>query len=129
VSPPRLEVHAGEQRLDGVTAIVQNGSPFTYFQNRPIEITDGAALDSGSLTGGVLHSATLLSMPSIAWRAFSSRARVAGHRKVSGLSDLSELIVRSADGRPLPLQVDGDYLGEVTEARYSVLPEALNVIS
>jgi diacylglycerol kinase family enzyme len=131
VSPPRLRVDAGDGRdaLDGVTAIIQNGSPFTYFQNRPIEIADGAALDSGTLAGGVLHRATLLSMPSIAWRAFSPRARVAGHRQVSPLGALSELTVRSADERPLPLQVDGDYLGEVTEARYSIMPNALSVIS
>jgi diacylglycerol kinase family enzyme len=129
VRPPRLEVDADGRTLEGVTAIVQNGSPFTYFQNRPIEITDGAALDSGSLTGGVLHRATLLSMPSIAWRAFSKHARVAGHRQVSGLTEMSEMTVRSADGRTLPLQVDGDYLGEVTEARYSILPDALSVVA
>ena len=35
----------------------------------------------------------------------------------------------SADGRPLPLQVDGDYLGEVAEARFSVMPAALNVVA
>ena len=45
------------RRSSGVTAIVQNGSPFTYFQNRPIEIAEGAALDSGALAGGVLHRA------------------------------------------------------------------------
>jgi diacylglycerol kinase family enzyme len=129
VRPPQLEVQADGQTLDGVTAIVQNGSPFTYFQNRPIEIADGAALDSGSLAGGVLHRATLLSMPSIAWRAFSPRARVAGNRQISPLRDLTELTVRSADERTLPLQVDGDYLGEVDEARYSILPDALSVIS
>jgi diacylglycerol kinase family enzyme len=129
VSPPKLEVDAGGNTLEGVTAIVQNGSPFTYFQNRPIEIADGAALDSGALAGGVLHRATLLSMPSIAWRAFSRHARVADHRQISGLADMRELTVRSADGRTLPLQVDGDYLGEVSEARYSVLPRALTVIS
>ncbi|MGO9321093.1 MAG: diacylglycerol/lipid kinase family protein [Solirubrobacteraceae bacterium] len=131
VSPPRLQVQAGDggERLEGVTAIIQNGSPFTYFQNRPIEIADGAALDSGALAGGVLHRATLLSMPSIAWRAFSPRARVAGHRQISPLRDLQELTVRSVDARPLPLQVDGDYLGEVTEARYSIMPEALSVVS
>jgi diacylglycerol kinase family enzyme len=37
--------------------------------------------------------------------------------------------VRTADGKPLPLQVDGDYLGEVEEARYSILPQALNVVA
>jgi len=131
VSPPRLQVHAGngQEPLLGVTAIVQNGSPFTYFQNRPIEIADGAALDSGALAGGVLHSATLLSMPSIAWRAFSRRARVSRHRQISPLHDLHELTVRSADERPLPLQVDGDYLGEVSEARFSVEPNRLLVVS
>jgi diacylglycerol kinase family enzyme len=128
LAPPRLEVDAGGRTLGGVTAIVQNGSPFTYFQDRPIEIADGAALDSGSLAGGVLHNATPLSMPFIAWRAFSRRARVSSHRQVTGLPDMRELTVRSADGRPLPLQVDGDYLGEVTEARYSILSDALSVV-
>jgi len=37
--------------------------------------------------------------------------------------------VRSADARPLPLQVDGDYVGEVSEARYSIMPRALNVVA
>ena len=129
VRPPRLEVEALGQRLSGVTAVVQNGSPFTYFQNRPIEMAEGAALDSGALSGGVLHRATLLAMPSIAWRAFSPRALVSGHRQVTGLRDAGEMLVRSADDRPLPLQVDGDYLGEVAEARYSIMPGALNVVS
>jgi diacylglycerol kinase family enzyme len=127
--PPRLRVQAGGRELEGVTAIVQNGPPFTYFQNRPIKLADGAELDSGALAGGVLHRATLLSMPSIAWRAFSPRARVTGHRRVTGLPELDELTVSSADGRPLPLQVDGDFLGEVEEARYSILPRALTVIA
>ena len=75
---------AGGETLEGVTAIVQNGSPFTYFQNRPIEIAEGAALDSGTLAGGVLHRATPLVMPSIAWRALSRRARVTRHRQITG---------------------------------------------
>ncbi|HTD08455.1 MAG TPA: diacylglycerol kinase family protein [Solirubrobacteraceae bacterium] len=127
--PPRLEVDAAGKRLEGVTAIVQNGSPFTYFQDRPIHISDGAALDSGALAGGVLHRASLPAMFSIAWRAFSPRARVTGNRQISGLSNMSELTVRSADGRPLPLQVDGDYLGDVSEARYSILAQALNIVA
>jgi diacylglycerol kinase family enzyme len=130
LTPPRLEVETadGQRTLRGVTAIVQNGSPFTYFKDRPIDMFDGAALDSGLLAGGVLHRATPLAMPSIALRAFSSRARVSGNRQVTGLEPTGELNVRSADGTPLPLQVDGDYLGEVTEARYSILPQALNVV-
>jgi len=127
--PPRMTVDAGGKTLEGVTAIIQNGSPFTYFQNRPIEIAEGASLDSGALAGGVLHRVTPLTMPSIAWRAFSSSARVARHRQVTGLSEMSELSVASADGRPLPLQVDGDYVGDVAEAHYSILPDALSVVA
>ena len=51
------------------------------------------------------------------------------HRQVSDLESFTQLTVRSIDGRPLPLQADGDYLGEVQEARYSILPRALNVIA
>ena len=55
---------ASGESLEGVTAIVQNGSPFTYFHDRPIEIAEGATLDSGALVGCVLHRATPMDMPS-----------------------------------------------------------------
>ncbi len=126
--PPRMRAHVGQETIEGVTTIVQNGSPFTYFHDRPIEIAEGAALDSGALAGAVLHRATPFSMPFIGWRALSPRARVVRHRQVTGLADMAELTVRTADGRPLPLQVDGDYLGDVAEARYSILPGRLNVV-
>jgi diacylglycerol kinase family enzyme len=127
--PSRMEVQAGQRRLQAVTTIVQNGSPFTYFHDRPIEIAEGAALDSGRLAGAVLHRATPIGMSLIGLRALSPRARVVRHRQVTGLQALSELTVRTADGRALPLQADGDYLGDVAEARYSILPGALNVVA
>jgi len=127
--PRRMNVRTGGRSVEGVTAIVQNGSPFTYFQNRPIEIAEGAGLESGALASCVLHRATPLAMPSIGWRAFSRRARVARHRQVTSLPDVTELVVNTTDGRPLPLQVDGDYLGDVSEARYSILPDALHVVA
>jgi diacylglycerol kinase family enzyme len=130
VSPPRLKLRTENgAELEGVTAIIQNGAPFTYFQNRPIDIAEGATLQSGTLAGGVLHRATPLAGASIGFRALSRHARVTGNRQITGLADASNVSVTSADGRPLPLQVDGDYLGEVGEARFSVLPAALNVIS
>ena len=48
---------------------------------------------------------------------------------MTGISEFTQLTVESTDGRPLPLQVDGDYLGEVAEARYSILTQALNVVA
>ncbi|HME03160.1 MAG TPA: diacylglycerol kinase family protein [Solirubrobacteraceae bacterium] len=127
--PPRMEVCVGGQTLAGVTAIVQNGSTYTYFNNHPIHIAEGATLDSGTLAGGVLRHATPLSGTSIAWRALSTRARVTRQRQVSGFQGVRELTVRTTDGRPLPLQVDGDYLGDFAEAHYSILPRGLNVVA
>ncbi len=129
VRPPRLSMDIGGEQYPGVTAIVQNGSPFTYFRNRPIEIADDAVLDSGTLSTSVLRRARPIDMPFIAWRAFSRRARLSRHRQITALSPATELTVRSADDRPLPLQVDGDYLGDVAEARYSIMPRALNVVA
>jgi diacylglycerol kinase family enzyme len=129
IKPPHLTVELGGEQHIGVTAIVQNGSPFTYFQDRPIEVADGPELDSGTLQTCILHRARPLDMPSIAYRAFSRRARVARHRQVTPLGEAVDLTVRSSDQKPLPLQVDGDYLGDVMEARYSVLPGELSVVS
>ncbi|HUN78232.1 MAG TPA: diacylglycerol kinase family protein [Solirubrobacteraceae bacterium] len=126
--PPHLDVRVAGERHAGVTAIVQNGSPFTYFRDRPIEIAEDAALDSGTLSGCVLRRARPIDMPSIAWRAFSRRARLSRHRQITGFTGAHELTVSSADGKPLPLQVDGDYLGEVEQASYSILPRALTVL-
>ncbi len=129
VRPPRMLIDTGEETLQGVTAIIQNGAPFTYFNDKPIEIAEGAALDSGALTGAVLRRATPLAFSSIAVRALSPRASVLGNRQITGIERFAELTVRSADGRLLPLQVDGDFLGEVHEARYSIKPRALTVVA
>jgi diacylglycerol kinase family enzyme len=129
VKPPHLTVEQDGEQHTGVTAIIQNGSPFTYFQDRPIEVADGPPLDSGTLETCVLRRARPLDMPSIAYRAFSRRVRVARHRQVIALGQATGLTVRSSDQEPLPLQVDGDYLGDVMEARYSILPGELSVVS
>ncbi len=129
IGAPRMEVRAGGRTLRGVTTVVQNGAPFTYFHERPIEIADGAALDSGSLAGAVLRRATPLGLAMIGARALSPRMSTVAHRQITGFQSVAELTVRSLDERPLPLQVDGDYLGEVAEARYSIRPRALSVIA
>ena len=52
--PPRLEAEIDGETVAGVTTIVQNATPYTYFGNRPVNIGDGASLDSGDLAGVVL---------------------------------------------------------------------------
>jgi diacylglycerol kinase family enzyme len=129
VRPPRLELDAGDETMRGVTAIIQNGHPFTYFKDRPIDVADGAELDDGTLSAAVLERASPIDMPTVIWRVFSSRARVRDHHRVSAVSELDGLVVRSADERALPLQVDGDYVDDVTEASFGLIPKHLTVVS
>ncbi len=130
LNPPKLEVRTPNGDVHrGVTAIVQNGDPFTYFNYRPIVAAEGALLDSGDLAGIVLERATPLDVPSIAVRALARRPRLLEHRRISGFSGVTELTASSLDGRPVPLQVDGDYIGDVTEATYGITPRALSVVA
>jgi diacylglycerol kinase family enzyme len=129
LNPPRLEAVFGEESVRGVTAIVQNADPYTYFGNRPVRMGEGASLESGDLAGIVLRRAGPTDVPTIIWRALSKRARLVRHRHVTGFSGLDSLRVRTADGRPLPLQVDGDYIGEVDEAVFGVEPRGIAVVS
>jgi diacylglycerol kinase family enzyme len=129
VHPPRMIVSAGGREVPGVTAIVQNGDPFTYFNDRPIHVGEGATLDSGELSTTVLQRATPLDVPGVLQRALSKRRRVWDHKRIAGLPPATAVTVRSADHRPIPLQVDGDYIGDVEEAIFTIAPAALDVVA
>ena len=127
--PPHLAAELDGERVEGVTVIVQNGSPYTYFGNRPIEMGEGAELESGDLAGVVLKRGRPIDMPTIAFRALAQRAHVTRHRQIHAFQALKGLVVRSCDERPLPLQVDGDYIGEASKAVFGVTPGGLAVVS
>lgn len=132
--PPRFAADLGTggeraARVEGVTAIVQNASPYTYFGDRGVEMAEGATLQSGDLAGLILKRTSPLDIPSIAWRALSHRARVAAHRQIEPFSAEKRLLIRSLDERPLPVQVDGDFIGTATEHTFTVAPGALVVLA
>jgi diacylglycerol kinase family enzyme len=123
-------VTAGDRTLDAVTVIVQNSDPFTYFRERPIRVAEGAGLTTGSLGVAVLRSATALELPTLIPRLLSGRAEaVLRHRQVESLGALDGLRVEALEDRPFPVQVDGDYIGEYTEMRFSVAPGALTLVA
>jgi hypothetical protein len=68
-------------------------------------------------------------MPTVIWRIFSRRARIVRHRAITGFNGLTDLVVRSEDGRDLPVEVDGDFIGSVPEAVFGLEPAALSVVS
>jgi diacylglycerol kinase family enzyme len=127
--PPRLEVQVGEETIAGVTVIVQNATPYTYFGDRPVQMAEGATLHSGDLAGVVLDRARPFDVPTIIVRALSGPLRVSRHRHVHAFSGVRRLRIRTSDERPLPLQVDGDYIGEVDEAVFGVTPGGIAVVA
>jgi diacylglycerol kinase family enzyme len=127
--PPRVEAALGEERVTGVTTIVENAPTYTYFGERPVELGEGATLQSGDLSGVVLRRASPMDIPTLLWRALAKRPRFTRHRQVHPFAGLEHLRVSSLDDRPLPLQVDGDYIGEVETAEFAVIREGLLVVS
>ena len=54
---------------------------------------------------------------------------VARGRQIESFEEVDEAVVSSLDGRPFPLHVDGEFLGEFDSVRYGVAPRALCVVS
>jgi diacylglycerol kinase family enzyme len=129
VRPPRLELEIDGETVRGVSAFFQNGEPYTFFKHRPVNLAEGARLDSGDLAGVVLTRARPYDVPTVSFRALSGAARIAKHRGVSAFAGARRVTVRSTDGRPVPVQVDGDHIGDETAVEVSVTPGALRVVS
>lgn len=133
--PVRLAVETPDTRFEGITTVVQNSDPFTYFGRRPVRVCDGAALGNGTLSLAVLRRAAQRDMPTVAARVFSDRYRPAKHRQIDHAEGVTEALVSSvstdADGvaRPFPVQVDGDYIGDFTELKVGIDPGALTIVS
>ena len=126
VNPPRVRVVAGDRVQEGVTAVVQNSDPFTYFRKRPIRVVEPAGLSMGSLSMGVLKRATAPELITLIPRLLSGRARsVMRHRQIESLPEVSTARVEAIDDRPFPVQVDGDYIGEFLEVEFGLRPGGL----
>jgi diacylglycerol kinase family enzyme len=130
VNPPKLTIEVdGAPPVRGVSAFVQNTGHYTYFKSRAVELVEGGGFESGALAGVVLTRARPYDVPTVTFRALSGAARIAKHRGIAAFGGFQAAVVRSADGRPLPLQVDGDYVGDELEARFEIAPRVLRVVA
>jgi diacylglycerol kinase family enzyme len=133
--PVRLRVEVDGETVEGITALAQNSDPFTYFASKPIRVCEGVKIDDGTLSLGVLKRAAQRDMPTLIPRLFSQRRPAAQHRQISHFEEVTGAAVTSisenSDGltRPLPVQVDGDYIGERTRIELGVEPGALTFIA
>jgi len=135
VNPATMRVDSEQGSGEGITAIVQNSDPFTYFGNQPVRICEGAGIDNGTLSLAVLRRAAQRDVPTIAARALTNRLAFSDHRQIDHFEGITEARLTAtstdADGRvrPVPVQVDGDYIGDHAEVELGIEPGALTVVS
>jgi diacylglycerol kinase family enzyme len=131
----RMRLEAGGESADGITAIVQNSDPFTYFRQTPVRVCHGAAFDDGTLSMAMLRRSAVRDMPTVAARVLWDRFRAARHRQIDHFESvttgrLESISIDEGDrSRSFPLQVDGDYIGDYTEVDFGIDPGALTVIA
>lgn len=123
---PALTLHvAGAEPVGGLfMAIVTNTAPWTWYGERPVNPTPHSSFDSGL----DLYARTRMGLVGSLWTVgqwFRSTPRFSPRSTVT-LADLPVLELRA--DRPVALQVDGDYLGEVESLRLQSRPDALSVV-
>jgi diacylglycerol kinase family enzyme len=126
---PRVHVRWGpglENRRDGLfLAIAQKSDPFTYLGPRPIRLCPQASLDGGL---------DLLGMDTLrvgfVLRVIASALASGRHvrsRHVLHLHDETHIEVTSDE--PLPVQADGEYVGDRDRVNLEVVPDALSLLA
>ena len=129
--PAQLAVETADgSRYEGLSALVQNSDPYTYFGARPIRVCEDAAIDNGSLSMMVMQRAASRDVPGAVRRLFSAGGTLATHPQAASLTELRHARVVPAAGneeRTLPVEADGEYIGRHPEIVYESSPGALLV--
>jgi diacylglycerol kinase family enzyme len=128
--PPTLETEAQGRRVAGISALIQNSDPFTYFRSKPLRVCEDIAIDDGTLSLVTMRRAALtLDAPGIIWRLFSRQGRLSHHRQAASFPRIEHATVRAIDGAQLPLEVDGDFIGTGRDFVYEACPAALSMVA
>jgi diacylglycerol kinase family enzyme len=102
-------------------AVVANCTPYTYLGRIGLRVTPGASFDGG-LDLLAPTRVTPLGLPRLGWRVWRGGAAA----RAITLHDADRIVVR-CDG-PLPLQCDGEDLGDVVEAVFEAERDAVTVL-
>ena len=115
---PVLEV-AGHGRA--AFALVANADPYTYLGRLPLRLPRGAQLEGGLDVLGP-RSFRLWSLPGAVRYILTGRTRL----PLVELHDQDRIEIRC--DRPLPLQLDGEDVGDVTEVVFEAERDAVTVL-
>ncbi|HZQ57226.1 MAG TPA: diacylglycerol kinase family protein [Acidimicrobiales bacterium] len=116
----------GADGIDGYFVLVLNSDPYTFLGARPLHLVPEATLDRAV---AVVTFRTLAPLPfaRTVVSALGVGRRAEALRSVDVRTDLDAFGVRALHA-PLPVQVDGEYLGEVEHAAFRYEPDVLSVV-
>ncbi len=114
----------GSEPINVMTAVCCNGRPFSYLKRFPLDVCPDATLEGGLDVFGLkrLRAGTAARL---AWAFFVSRSHPRW-RNTSYHHDVSSIDLHS--DRPLPVQVDGDYIGEFSSQEIRLCESALDLL-
>lgn len=129
--PPRMRVEAGGRAIEGITVVVQNSEVLTYLGPRRLSVCEAAGLSTGTISLAVLlGGAGARDLPGLVPRVLSGRpAAVVSHPKVQGFAGVGTARVTALGGVALPVEADGEFLGEHSDVLFGTAPGALRVVA
>jgi diacylglycerol kinase family enzyme len=123
---PLITLHIDdEEPVRVVTALCCNARPLSYFGGWPVDACPEAALEGG-LDFVAFKRISWPTIPRFAFSLFVSRS----HPRWSSVHHRHDATgARFLADQPLPVQVDGDYIGEWEQARVSLVPAGLSLVA
>jgi diacylglycerol kinase family enzyme len=123
--PPITLERPGEQPESKLaTVVVQNGSPWTYLHDRPVNPCPDASFETG-LDVMAMRELHLPSTVRTVRQIMAREPRPHGKR-VLNLHDLESFTLRT--DHPIAFQLDGEYLGEREKIEFHSIPDALRIV-
>ena len=130
VNPPRLEIEVDGAHGRAASACSSRTPRTTRTSTRsPSRSSRARSSTPAAWPASCSTRARPYDVPTVTFRALSGAARIAKHKGIDAFGAFHEAVVRSTDGRTIPIQVDGDHIADETEARFSVAPGALHVVA
>ena len=125
---PALTVERdGEPPVSGLfMTIVTNRSPWTYLGDRPLLPVPNPDFNSG-LDLLALQRLRLTTVLNAVGQMLYVRSRPPRGRNLLSVLGSESLTLRSA--RPIALQADGEYLGEIEAVKFQFVPHALRIVA
>ena len=122
---PQITVEVdGREPYQTLLSVCCNARPFTYFKRFAVDVCPESSLDKRLDFFG-LDRITTWTIPRVVWAIFISRNHVNWkHGRYD--SDVPGASWRAS--RPMPVQVDGDYIGEWDRAAVRYVPDALSLL-